>query len=83
MSYAYPQPAKNTLVFNFELSSAAAVKIYVYNISGIPVAVFEKPGIAGYNNPGFDISQFPPGVYYYIIKAGDKKFSPDKFLVER
>ncbi len=84
-SIAYPQPAANTITFAYNLPTPSSVKIYVYNLIGVEVAVFEgAPG----NNPATvtcDISKFAPGMYFYIIKAPDigVKFAVNKFEVEK
>ena len=84
---AYPQPASQKITFAYKLTAAAQVKIYVYNLMGSQVAVFEAaaagPGIN--SSPAFDISKFAPGVYFYMVKTTDPavKFDVQKILVER
>jgi hypothetical protein len=83
---AYPQPAKNSLTFGYALSTGSSVKVYVYNLMGTQVAVFENAfAPAGTDTFVCDVSKFPPGMYFYIIKAPDSgsKFKVAKFMVER
>jgi hypothetical protein len=83
---AYPQPAGDKITFGYSLSSASAIKIYVYNIMGTQVAVFEQAiNKAGTNTAVFSVRKFTPGMYFYIIKVPgtDIKFKATKFMVER
>ncbi len=84
--YTYPQPAANTVTFAYNLTAPSSVKIYVYNLIGVRVAVFEQSGSQGMNYlHNCDISKFAPGIYFYLIKAPDAgvKFAVNKFEVER
>lgn len=82
----FPQPAANTITFAYKLSVPASVKIFVYNMMGTEVAVLDQAaGISGINTLVCDVSKFPPGIYFYIIKVPDtgEKFKVNKFMIER
>jgi hypothetical protein len=82
----YPQPADNTITFAYTLSARSGVKIFVYNLVGAQVAVFEQAaGAAGINTAECDVSKLSPGIYFYIIKAPDSgvKFKVNKFMIKK
>ena len=83
--YVYPQPASVKVTFVYSLYQAAQIKIIIYNIAGMDVAVIEQQGIAGNNKKEFYLSSMAPGAYYYVIKASygarTDSFKPGKFLV--
>lgn len=82
----FPQPAANTITFAYKLIVPASVKIYVYNMMGTEVAIFDQAaGVPGINTSVCNVSKFPPGIYFYIIKVPDtgKKFKVNKFMIER
>jgi hypothetical protein len=83
---AYPQPASNSITFAYALSTGSAIKVYVYNLMGTQIAVYEQAYVpAGTHSFVCDVSKYPPGMYFYIIKATDSgtKFKAAKFMVER
>jgi hypothetical protein len=83
--YVYPQPASVKVTFVYSLYQAAQVKIIIYNIAGMDVAVIEQQGIAGNNQKEFYLSALAPGAYYYVIKVSygsrTDSYEPGKFLV--
>jgi hypothetical protein len=88
-SYVYPQPASEKVTFVYSLRDYADVRIIVYNVAGMDVAVLKAAGKPGNNNRAeLNLSGFAPGVYYYVIKADYstekmKICKPGKFLVVR
>lgn len=68
----YPNPFNPKTVIKFQITDAAVVKIAVYDVLGKEVAVLvDKPLNAGTYEAQWDASQYPSGVYYYKLSAGE------------
>jgi hypothetical protein len=71
----YPNPVRDGGWFTFRLSTAAAVSIRVFSLSGRPLRTIEKPdAAAGFNQVFWDGrdrngSLLPNGVYLYSVTA--------------
>jgi hypothetical protein len=71
----YPNPVRDGGWFTFRLSTAAAVSIRVFSLSGRPLQTIEKPdAVAGFNQVFWDGrdrngSLLPNGVYLYSVTA--------------
>ncbi len=74
------------MTFVYSLFHEAQVRIVIYNVAGLDVAVIDDHGYAIDNNKvEFPLNSLAPGVYFYVIKAsyGAKtdSYKPGKFLV--
>lgn len=68
----YPNPFNPKTVISWQLNETSQVNLDVYNILGQKVALLlsEKQG-AGKHNIEWDASDFPTGLYFYRLRAGD------------
>jgi hypothetical protein len=68
----YPNPFNPMTIINYELPITNKVELYIYNLLGQRVATLvSKKQNAGVYNVEWDGSEFPSGIYYYRIKAGN------------
>ena len=80
VSQNYPNPFNPVTTINFQISQASVVKIVVYNILGMEVAVLlNEEKDAGEYNVNFNAGNLSSGIYFYTIKAGD--FTATKKMV--
>ena len=68
----YPNPFNPKTIINYELQITNEVDLSIYNLLGQKVAtlVSERKN-AGHHQVEWDASDFPSGVYYYMINAGE------------
>jgi len=75
----YPNPFNPTTVFSFQLPVFGYVKFNVYDVLGKEIATLVneemKPGAYEIQ---WDASNYPSGVYFYRLEAGDGAFSSTK-----
>ncbi len=67
----YPNPASSEVVINFNTSQAAYVKMRIVDVTGREMFTQNMNSFAGENKLRVDVSEFPAGVYYVIINAGE------------
>jgi hypothetical protein len=76
----YPNPFNPTTTIEFSIPQAAQVQLVVYNQLGEQVATLVNRNLpAGIHRIAWQAKDFPSGVYFYRIKAGD--FSDTKKLI--
>ena len=82
LSQNYPNPFNPVTIINYELPTAGLVKMVIYDILGreIKVLINEKQS-AGKYKVEFDGSNFPSGVYFYRLAAGDPSVSSGQGFV--
>ncbi len=70
----YPNPFNPSTVIRFALPVAGNVTVNVFNTLGEKVAtLLDGPMEAGYQQVTFDAANFPSGLYFYEISAGEFK----------
>jgi hypothetical protein len=72
LSQNYPNPFNPTTSLQYAIGSRQFVSLKVYDVLGNEIATLineEKP--AGEYEIEFDGSEFPSGIYFYQLKAGD------------
>ena len=76
----YPNPFNPNTVISYQLPVSSFVKIKVYDVLGNEVAtlVNEKQNAGSYSVE-FDAGNYPSGIYYYKLEAGD--FSEVKKMI--
>ena len=68
----FPNPFQSSSWVPFSLPSNLSVEINVYNLLGQRVfELIDETRTAGRHSIEVDLSNFPPGVYYYRLRAGD------------
>jgi len=84
----YPQPAKNSVRFLYDLDSVSTVEISVYDVAAQKVASFlesDKPA-GGRQSTVWDTSHVPAGVYYAVTKIkpvdGSERIYKKKVYIE-
>jgi len=68
----YPNPFNSTTIINYQIPELSFVTLKVYDVLGKEVARLvneEKP--AGGYSIDFNASNFPSGIYFYQLKAGN------------
>jgi hypothetical protein len=79
----YPNPFNPITHFGFRIANSGFVSLKIYNVLGNEVAVLVnevKP--AGNYEVKFDGSNLSSGVYFYVLRAGDKTLSRKMCLIK-
>jgi|GEM_PF-3247809 hypothetical protein len=88
-TYAYPQPASDSINIVYSLSAQSNVTIYIYNFANNLVGksqTLESPDNSVVTN--INVSRLKPGVYFYQVVAkavngSETRYTPEKFMVKR
>lgn len=79
----YPNPFNPTTTVNYDLPSAGYVRLAIYDVLGREVQVLvdreQKPGKY---EAKWNAGDFPSGVYFYSLKAGDFSMTKKMILVK-
>jgi photosystem II stability/assembly factor-like uncharacterized protein len=80
----FPNPAGNILNFNFSvLNSGKDCLIMIYDVSGRNIYSEVSPSSEIEAGHSIDIYNFPPGIYFLVIKNDDKIQKYSKFIISR
>jgi hypothetical protein len=79
----YPNPAKSSTTFRYDLSASTNVKITVSDITGRVVCVLNE----GMKNPGshtvnYNTSELNEGLYFYSLEAGNTILTKKMIVVK-
>jgi acyl-CoA thioesterase-1 len=78
----YPNPASALTKLRFNLSSAAAVKVSLYNTVGQRLGVvLDDYRNAGYHEEEISIQNYPPGLYFLYFEILNLKFTKKLVIV--
>ncbi len=76
----YPNPFNQSTIINYQLPIASNVILRVYDILGREMAnLVNEELVPGTYQVNFDAANYPSGVYYYKMQAGD--FSETKKMI--
>lgn len=79
----YPNPFNPTTVISYELSSAATVRLDIYNIIGQHISTLvQGDQTAGAHHINFDATGLATGIYLYRLQANEKILSRSMMLVK-
>ena len=79
----YPNPFNPTTTVNYDLPQAGYVKIAIYDLLGREVHILvDREQKAGKYEVKWNASDFPSGVYFYSLKAGDFSMTKKMILVK-
>jgi len=79
----YPNPFNPSTTIEFGLPKESQVQIAVYNILGQQVAMLVNGSMkAGNHRISFNASRFASGVYFYVMRAGEKTFKQKMLLMK-
>lgn len=79
-SNAYPNPATNTVNFDYKLSSNSNATISIVNLLG---SVVKRSDLNPASNKiSIDVSDLPQGVYFYSIDIDGKVYKTQKLIVK-
>jgi hypothetical protein len=79
----YPNPAKSSTTFKYDLGASANVKISVSDITGRVIANINE----GYKGPGthtvqYNTSELNEGLYFYTLEAGSSVITKKMIVVK-
>lgn len=80
LDQSYPNPANSSTTITYALADDAQISMELYDVSGKMVTnlIHEKKQ-RGTHSFTFDVSSFPPGIYYYTMHTGE--FTATKKLI--
>ncbi|WP_175470566.1 S8/S53 family peptidase [Pedobacter hartonius] len=78
----YPVPAKNELNIIFSISEASPIQLSLVNLSGQVLYRENKNNFSGLYQNQLNISPYPSGVYFIVLKAGNKSYTK-KFICNK
>ena len=83
LSQNYPNPFNPSTVIDYSIPERANVTLTIYNVLGQEIVTLvneiKQPGIY---SAKFDASQFSSGVYFYLLKAGNKELFNQMTLIK-
>ncbi len=84
VSQNFPNPFNTMTTISFVVDQEAPVSIIVRNADGkqIEELLGNELKSVGTHNVEFDGSSYPPGIYYYFIKIGDKQMVKKMILLK-
>ncbi len=77
----YPNPFSSATTFQYTLQHPSTVQISIYNQLGEQVEVIRQQQTSGKQQIVWNAERLPPGVYYYLIQAGEQIASGKIVLV--
>ena len=80
-SNAYPNPANNTLSFNYEMQNANSAAVAIYNMMGQEVV--RQALNLGNSRVDINVSDLNEGVYFYSLIVNNQTVKTNKFVVSR
>jgi hypothetical protein len=79
----YPNPFNPKTTIQFDLPVDSQVKLTIFDILGREVVTLvDEKMQAGSQTVSFDAAQYPTGVYFYHLKAGDRTFQKKMMLLK-
>lgn len=83
-TYSYPNPFNDYTTINFELANKKPVTLFVTDMMGKKVATLlnNEQQAKGSYTVSFNAEDYPPGMYYYTLKAGDDVKTQKMILVK-
>ncbi len=83
LSQNYPNPFNPATTIEFGLPKESHVQIAVYNVLGQRVVLLVDGVMkAGNHRVAFNASRFASGVYFYVMRAGEKVFKQKMLLMK-
>jgi len=80
LSSAYPNPANNTVTFNYSVNSLNSGSVIIRNLLGSEVKQSALPNAAG--KLSIFIGDLPEGVYFYSLNVDGANLSTHKLIVK-
>ena len=68
----FPNPVVNRLSVRIYLNETAEIKLTLYNFQGTELWSQNLESISSYTAPKIDVSNYPPGIYFIKIAAGQE-----------
>jgi hypothetical protein len=82
VSQNFPNPFNPSTLIQYQVPENVFVTLKVYNSLGQEAAVLVNGMVnAGTHEVHFNASNLPSGIYYYVIKAGEKLFQTKKMML--
>ena len=79
----YPNPAKENIIFSFDLEESGIVKAYLTDISGKVVSKgYSGVLTKGKNNVNFELGNLPSGMYLAILEKNGKRMT-QKLVIQK
>lgn len=83
MDRNYPNPFNPSTTIKYGLPKEAQVQIEVYNVLGQRVTLLVDQSMkAGNYEAVFNADKYASGVYFYVMRAGDKQFKEKMLLLK-
>ncbi|MCI0448948.1 MAG: T9SS type A sorting domain-containing protein [Chlorobi bacterium] len=83
LSQNYPNPFNPAANIKFDIPKSAFIKLVIYDVIGREVSVLVNEQLsAGSYKADWDASNYPSGVYFYKLQAGDYRETKKMVLVK-
>jgi Family of unknown function (DUF5689)/Secretion system C-terminal sorting domain len=83
LSQNYPNPFNPTTTIEFGLPKESQVRVEVFNVLGQRVALLVDGAMkAGNHRVAFNGGRFASGMYFYVMRAGDRVFKQKMLMIK-
>ncbi len=73
----------SVLEIKYSIPEAMGVEFLIYDATGRKITFKSETNNAGWFTTGINLREFSSGVYFLVMKAGNRIFSPEKFVLIR
>jgi len=73
----------NILKVKYSIPEAMGVEFFIYDATGRKISFESETNNAGWFTKDINLIDFSSGVYFLVMKAGNRIFSPEKFVLIR
>lgn len=76
----FPNPANTVVNFGVNSSSGEQATIVIMNAGGVELSREQRTFNAGFNQTQYDLSVYPPGIYYVLIFKGNQQVLSNRLV---
>jgi chitinase len=79
----YPNPFNPSTIIKFSLSESSLVKLIIYDVLGREIEILVDNSLpAGFHSVNFNASNFPSGIYFYVLRIGTDSMCKKMILIK-
>lgn len=76
----FPNPANTVVNFGVNSNSGEQATIVIMNAGGVELSREVKTFVAGFNQTQYDLSAYPPGIYYVLVFKGNQQVLSNRIV---